>query len=69
MIGLFLILFLVLVFLGAPIAFALAGTGIGIMVWQDIFNPVSLGHIMYQGLDSFPFLAIPFFMLAGSVME
>ena len=69
MIVAFLILFLILVFLGAPIAFALAGTGIGIMVWQGIFNPISLGHIMYQGLDSFPFLAIPFFMLAGSIME
>jgi C4-dicarboxylate transporter DctM subunit len=39
------------------------------MIWQGIFSPVSVSHIMYQGLDSFPFLAVPFFMLAGSVME
>lgn len=69
MIILFLILFLVIVFIGVPIAFSLAATGMAIMVWQGIFNPIILGHIMYQGLDSFPFLAIPFFMLAGSIME
>lgn len=69
MIALFLIMFLVMILIGVPVAFALGGTGIAIMLWQGIFNPVSVSHIMYQGLDSFPFLAVPFFMLAGSVME
>ncbi len=69
MITLFLILFLLMILIGVPVAFALGGTGIAIMIWQGIFNPVSVSHIMYQGLDSFPFLAVPFFMLAGSVME
>ncbi len=69
MIVLFLILFLVMILIGVPVAFTLAATGIAIMVWQGIFNPVSVSHIMYQGLDSFPFLAVPFFMLAGSIME
>lgn len=65
----FLIAFLAMILLGVPVAFSLAGTGVGIMVWQDIFNPVLLPHNMFAGLDSFPFLAIPFFMLAGALME
>jgi C4-dicarboxylate transporter DctM subunit len=69
MLILFLIFFLLMILLGVPVAFVLGGTGIAIMIWQGIFNPVSVSHIMYQGLDSFPFLAVPFFMLAGSVME
>jgi tripartite ATP-independent transporter DctM subunit len=54
---------------GVPVAFVLSGTAIGIMLWQGIFNPIIVGHSMYIGLDSFPYLAIPFFMLAGTLME
>jgi tripartite ATP-independent transporter DctM subunit len=69
MILLFVVMLLSLIFIGMPVAFALAGTGMAIMIWQGIFNPTALGHMMYGGLDSFPLLAIPFFMLAGAIME
>jgi len=69
MIGVFLIVFLAMVLIGVPVAIALGAVGISIMIWQEVFNPVTVAHVMYQGLDSFPFLAVPFFMLAGSIME
>lgn len=69
MIVLFVGFFLLLIFLGVPVVYTLGGTGVVMMIWQGIFNPVAIAHNMYQGLDSFPFLAVPFFMLAGSVME
>ncbi len=61
--------FFVAVLIGMPIAIGLGLTGILIAWIQGIFNPVLLGHVMYQGVDSFTLLAVPFFMLAGALME
>lgn len=68
MIGLILVVFLSLIFVGIPVAFTLVGTGIYVMFAEGIFNPVTVAHNMYSGLDQFPFLAIPFFILAGEIM-
>ncbi|MDR1977469.1 MAG: TRAP transporter large permease [Synergistaceae bacterium] len=54
---------------GMPIAVALALTGVGMAVSTGSFRPVMLGHVMLQGVDSFSLLAVPFFMLAGGLME
>lgn len=64
----FALFFLTVVF-GLPIAIALGLTGVLIASIQGIFNPVLLGHVMYQGVDHFSLLAVPFFMLAGTLME
>ncbi|MBN1333744.1 MAG: TRAP transporter large permease [Synergistales bacterium] len=66
---LYFILFFLTVMFGMPIAIALGLTGILIASLQGIFNPVLLGHVMYQGVDHFSLLAVPFFMLAGTLME
>lgn len=63
------VLFFAAVLLGMPIAIALGLTGILIAWLSGIFNPVLIGHVMYQGVDSFTLLAVPFFMLAGALME
>ncbi|HPI98104.1 MAG TPA: TRAP transporter large permease, partial [Synergistales bacterium] len=68
-IALYFILFFLTVIFGMPIAIALGLTGILIASLQGIFNPVLLGHVMYQGVDHFSLLAVPFFMLAGTLME
>lgn len=65
---LFLLFFLVTVFLGVPIAYGLLASAVFIMVLTGNYAPINLAHKMYQGIDSFPFLAIPFFMLAGEIM-
>jgi tripartite ATP-independent transporter DctM subunit len=67
---LFIALLLFLLFLGIPIAFSLGLVGLIIALSKGIFNPILIPHIMYaQGIDSFPLLAVPFFILAGTIME
>jgi len=63
-----LILFLVLIVIGAPIVFALGVSAALSIVFADI--PVGIiAQRMYGGLDSFTVMAIPFFVLTGIVME
>jgi C4-dicarboxylate transporter DctM subunit len=64
---LFLIFFL-LVVLTVPIGYAL---GIAAMLWIVLDGTVPVIMIpqrMYAGIDSFPLIAIPFFILAGKIM-
>jgi len=59
-----------LMLLGVPIALSLALTGIGVMYWMggtDLL--IMLGQRMYFGTASFPLLAVPFFILAGNLMN
>jgi tripartite ATP-independent transporter DctM subunit len=66
----FIVLLFVFVFAGIPIAFSLGLVGLVIAIYKGIFNPILIPHVMYsQGIDSFPLLAVPFFILAGSLME
>lgn len=70
MLSLFLPLFLVLLFLGLPVFFCLVAAP-GILLWlngqeRDL---VLLYRNVYNGMDSFPLMAIPFFMLAGELMN
>ena len=55
--------------LGTPIAFALLATGVALMVHLDMFDAQILAQNVINGADSFPLLAIPFFMLAGEIMN
>ena len=66
---LFVSLFLLLLFIGMPVAISLGLVGVGLAVSMGNFRPVMLGHVMMQGIDSFSFLAVPFFILAGGFME
>ncbi len=61
--------FLVMTFLGVPVAFALA-LSVSIILFQYLDMPqVMITQTMYSGVDSFSFMAVPFFMLAGSFMS
>lgn len=65
----FLIVLIVAVITGVPIAFGLMLAGIG-MLWQMGFlDWQSIALQMTNSADSFPLLAIPFFLLAGEVMN
>ncbi|WP_028021950.1 TRAP transporter large permease [Enterovibrio calviensis] len=66
----FLPLFLVLLLIGMPVFFALLAAP-GIMLYVEGMDrdiPLLFRNI-YNGIDSFPLMAIPFFMLAGEVMN
>ncbi len=55
--------------LGTPIAFALLITSVALMVHLDMFDAQIIAQNLINGADSFPLLAVPFFLLAGEVMN
>jgi len=70
MLILFLPLFLVLLLAGLPVFFALlAAPGIMLVAEGQTRDISLLFRNIYNGIDSFPLMAIPFFMLAGDLMN
>ena len=67
----FLPLFLLLIMIGLPVVFGLLAAPVAlIMLEGDGRNVVAgLYRNLYNGMDSFPLMALPFFMLAGEVMN
>ncbi|KRC01309.1 L-dehydroascorbate transporter large permease subunit [Hydrogenophaga sp. Root209] len=55
--------------LGVPIAFSLLLCGAALMWHLDIFDAQILAQNAIEGANSFPLLAVPFFMLAGEIMN
>jgi TRAP-type C4-dicarboxylate transport system permease large subunit len=67
--GTFKLLFLGLMGSGIPVAMAMAGASlVYVMATGNIPDYVVI-HRMVNGLDSFPLLAVPFFILAGNLMN
>ncbi|WP_436644505.1 TRAP transporter large permease [Microbaculum sp. FT89] len=66
----FMLTTMVLLFaLSVPIAIAILGASIGGAVLFTSLNPLVVAQRLVATLDSFPLLAIPFFILAGNLME
>lgn len=63
--------FITLLVIGVPIAFSIGISGILTMLVSIDFIPAltTFSHRMATGLDSFALLAIPFFILAGNIMN
>jgi tripartite ATP-independent transporter DctM subunit len=55
--------------LGMPIAFALIVCGVALMLHMDMFETQVVAQNLIHGADSFQLMAIPFFMLAGTIMN
>ena len=55
--------------LGIPIAFSLLLCGVALMWHMNTFDAQILAQNIMEGANSFPLLAVPFFMLAGEVMN
>jgi tripartite ATP-independent transporter DctM subunit len=55
--------------IGVPIAFALLVSGAALMWHLNMFDPQILAQNVIEGANSFPLLAVPFFMLAGEIMN
>lgn len=55
--------------IGVPIAFALLISGAALMWHLDMFDAQILAQNVTEGANSFPLLAVPFFMLAGEIMN
>jgi TRAP-type C4-dicarboxylate transport system permease large subunit len=61
--------FVVLLLIGVPVAIALAGASLLYVILADAGPHLVVMHRMIAGIDSFPLLAIPFFIMAGSIMN
>ena len=55
--------------IGMPIAYALILCGVALMLHLDIFDAQIIATNIINGADSFPLMAVPFFMLAGEIMN
>jgi len=55
--------------LGIPIAYSLLLAGVALMVHLGNFDAQILAQNVLEGANSFPLLAVPFFMLAGEIMN
>ncbi len=61
--------FVVLLGIGVPVAIALGGASLLYVLVQGQMPALVVVHRMVMGVDSFPLLAIPFFIMAGSLMN
>ncbi|HEX7072821.1 MAG TPA: TRAP transporter large permease [Hyphomicrobiaceae bacterium] len=68
MITTLLVVFAVLLVIGTPIAIAMAGSAI-LLIWVDGIPLTVVAQRVVAGVQSFPLLAIPLFILAGSLMN
>lgn len=66
--ALFLGVLLLGIFIGIPVAFSLLLSAMVLMLYLDLFSADILAQALVNGVDSFPLLAIPFFLIAGEVM-
>ena len=60
---------ILLMTLGMPIAFALLLTGVALMFQLDFFDAQLVAQNLLSGADNFPLMAVPFFILAGELMN
>ena len=63
------IIFLFLMASGLPVAIAMAGSSLLYILISGDLPPYAVIHRMIGGIDSFPLLAVPFFILAGNLMN
>jgi len=61
--------FLLLLIIGVPVAISLAGSSLIYVMLEGVQPHLVVLHRMIGGIDSFPLLAIPFFIMAGSLMN
>ena len=61
--------FVLLLIFSVPVAYALGLSSIAAMAYQGNIPLTIVAQRMFTGLDSFPLLAVPFFILAGGLME
>lgn len=61
--------FLVLMILGLPVALAMAAASLLYILATGMVPDVIVAQRMIAGVESFPLLAVPFFILAGNLMN
>jgi tripartite ATP-independent transporter DctM subunit len=55
--------------IGLPVAFSLVVCGLALMLYMGIFDSQIVSLKLIEGADNFQLLAVPFFLLAGELMN
>ncbi|MEX2519168.1 MAG: TRAP transporter large permease [Paracoccaceae bacterium] len=61
-------LFVATLVLGVPVAFTMGVAGLGAILLDGSLSPLIAMQRMFGGIDSFPLMAVPFFVLAAELM-
>jgi TRAP-type C4-dicarboxylate transport system permease large subunit len=61
--------FLILLIIGVPVALSMAVSSLLYVLVDGTMPDIAVLHRMIGGVDSFPLLAVPFFILAGNLMN
>lgn len=61
--------FLVLLIIGTPVAVSMAVSSLLYLVLYDVAPDIIAAQRMIAGVESFPLIAVPFFILAGNLMN
>ena len=62
------LLFFLTLALGVPVAFTMGMAGLGAILIDGSLTPLMAVQRMFAGIDSFPLMAVPFFILASELM-
>src|SRR3712207_8580036 len=63
------VLTVVILGIGMPVSFAIGTIGLFYLLASGDFSLITIPQKLYTGMDSFLLLAIPFFILAGALMN
>jgi C4-dicarboxylate transporter DctM subunit len=62
-------IFIALVVIGVPIAFAMGLGSLAFLVAEGNLSLALIVQRLFSGIDSFPLMAVPFFIFAGLLMD
>lgn len=62
------LLFFLCLVLGVPVAFTMGMAGLAAILVDGTLSPLTAAQRMFAGIDSFPLMAVPFFILAAELM-
>lgn len=65
----FLVVLFITILIGLPIGFGVGITAVSVMFFLDMNNIMMIARRLITGVDIYTLLAIPFFMLAGEIMN
>lgn len=60
--------FLLALVIGVPVAAVMGGASLAAILWDGRFPGLIIAQRMFSGIDSFPLMAVPFFVLAAELM-
>lgn len=69
MVAAFFAALVITIVLGFPIVFSMLVSGVALMLLMGVYNTQIVVQNLVAGADSFPLMAIPFFILAGELMN